>query len=66
MVQREEAAGTAEFAIPRQASNHPPPDVPVIHYSSSTSVNGSLFTEILQHAVNWLSTGTGGVGNRIL
>ena len=60
MAQREEVLGISEFITPRQARKKPsPPNAPVTCYSSSASVDSGFFTDILQHAVNWLSTGTG-------
>ena len=47
LAQREAGVGMAEFVMPRQTSREPsPPDAPVTYYSSSASINGSLFTEI--------------------
>ena len=67
VAQKEGAVGMVEFVMPQQASKKPStPNLPVTYYSRISSVTGSFFREISQHAVNWLSTGTGGVEHRIL
>ena len=66
VAQKEEAVGMVEFVMLQQASKKPStPTLPVTYYSRITSAAGSFFTEISQHAVNWLSTGTGGVEHTV-